>query len=147
MHGLIFETSIWLLAGSTRWLVELTPENAQTNRGSTLSRFPKWICKLMSHTSQASRDQAAQADGIQCYQELTSPYILTASARGCILTHSFVGQAKLPILSQQLGSETSPPSPWNWAFSGLIQQKIEIQQHNNDINNNFYYEDPVRTNR
>ena len=96
MHGLIFETSIWLLAGSTRLLCELTPSVAsklyrhRSELGSfwkkacaafTTSRniLPKaqWALRALSRDRYATIWNFKEPIATLCSAQMTLTYLLT----------------------------------------------------------------------
>jgi hypothetical protein len=70
MHGLIFETSIWLLAGSTRFLQDWRRADMETDTvGSTQARLLAVMSVLQSHwTCKICRSKLLQIQSEICPQ-------------------------------------------------------------------------------
>ena len=135
MHGLIFETSIWLLAGSTRCSLDCWPLRSTVTLGNTPSQGARSsvhrsttadsLRKLfrMSHTSPDKAPNAAISECTQYKQMLHSPswqitpwYICQnrpGPARDCTLTRMMLAVQPRPIRtgSGRIGCRPSKHPP------------------------------------
>ena len=101
MHGLIFETSIWLLAGSTRCSHHCWPPCATQCSQKYNSRIQRNLNR-MGHTSPDKAPDSAFTDCTQCTtQLLNSPAVrqLNCCSQGFHPHPGLPGKEPLPILT------------------------------------------------
>ena len=140
MHGLIFETSIWLLAGSTRCLHWCQPLCAQVGPKKdsparlltgVQQQVPKETVTHQPHSRrQVSWNPAFFTNCTQCNQELASPTAAKAARQAQPGAGPSPGArfSRRPILGQPPGSSSGRDAPpyirKSWKTCCLIPRPV-----------------------